>query len=76
MDSTTHDARYLRYLQRTFGVASVPLFGAVVCAVTLLLIIVLFMVNAAATIVFVDEQPVSVDSRRTPSLVLLGEPIR
>lgn len=77
-DDTTHDTRYLQHLRRTFGRVSVPFFGVIICIVTLLLIVVLFTVNAAASVAFGDDrrQPASIDRTAAaplPSLVVVGK---
>ena len=55
----THDANYIKYLKATFGTTSVPFFGALICIVTFLLIIMLLMINSALVFVSPTETPIA-----------------
>jgi len=56
----THDGNYLKYLKATFGTTSVPFFGALICIITFLLLIMLLMINSALVFVVPVETAVVV----------------
>lgn len=76
-EELTHDTQYIKYLQRAYGTTSVPFFGAIICTVSLLIIIMIFIVNAS--VVFIgtstEVQLYTIGADPGPPKIQLSKPI-
>lgn len=48
---STHDERYLKYLQESFGTTSVPFFGAIIITISFVLMMMIVLLNTTAFLV-------------------------